>query len=292
MTLTPVAEGFCYAFKAMASPCEVRVETTDADLAQRLGRIAEAEAARIEAKYSRYREDSALSRINAAAGKAVAVDTETAALIDYAAHCYDLSEGSFDITSGVLRRAWRFDGSDRVPTREAVDGVLPYVGWEKVVWRRPELTLRPGMEIDFGGLGKEYAVDSALRLIQAASDAPLLVNFGGDLHVSGPRTGGGPWRVAIESIDVRGAAEGRLELLQGALATSGDAHRYLLKDGVRYSHILDPHTGWPVKDPPRSVTVAAATCMEAGILSTLAMLQGRSAEAFLAREGVPAWWVR
>ena len=290
--LTSVDEGLSYAFRAMASPCEVRVETTDADLAARLGQVAEAEAARIEAKYSRYREDSLLSRINAAQGAPVAVDPETAALLDYAAHCHALSDGRFDITSGVLRRVWRFDGSDQVPTKAQVRDLLPLIGWDKVIWRRPELTLPAGMEIDFGGLGKEYAVDSALANIQAHSDAPALVNFGGDLHVSGPRANGARWRVAIESVEERGVSEALLELAEGALTTSGDARRFLLKDGVRYSHILDPRTGWPVKDPPRAVTVAASTCMQAGILSTLAMLHGRSAEAFLKREKLEAWWIR
>ena len=289
--LNPVDEGLSYAFRAMASPCEVRVETDDPEIATRLGRIAEAEAARIEAKYSRYRDDSFLSRINASGGEPVTVDPETAALLDYAAHCHELSGGLFDITSGVLRRIWRFDGSDRLPTEDQVQGLLPLIGWEKVAWRPPELRLPAGMEIDFGGLGKEYAVDSALLKIQAASDLPALVNFGGDLRVTGPRAGGARWRVAIESVDQRGASDGLIEIARGALTTSGDARRYLLQDGVRYSHILDPRTGWPVKDPPRSVTVAAGTCMEAGVLSTLAMLQGSAAADFLAREAVPAWWV-
>ena len=72
-------------------------------------------------------------------------------------------------------------------------------------------------------------------------------------------------------------------------ATSGDARRYLLKDGVRYSHILDPRSGWPVQDAPRSVTVAAPTCTEAGLMSTLAMLEGPGAEALLAAQGLPHW---
>ena len=122
--------------------------------------------------------------------------------------------------------------------------------------------------------------------------APILVNFGGDLCVSGPRIGGKRWRVAIESVDRSGQAEALLEIAGGALATSGDARRFLLKDGVRYSHILDPRTGWPVKDPPRSVTVASATCLEAGMMATLAMLRGREAEAFLEREKVRAWCIR
>jgi thiamine biosynthesis lipoprotein len=276
----------------MASPCEVRVDSHDRDLVTRLGTAAQAEALRIEHKYSRYRPDSLLSRINDSRGKPVAVDDETAALIDYAAQCYVLSSGRFDVTSGVLRRIWRFDGSDRLPTDEQIRDTAPLVGWGKIAWRRPNITVPPGMEIDFGGMGKEYAVDTTLRLLQQMSDAPMLINFGGDLAVSGPRAGGARWRVAIESVDVGAESEAFLEVSRGALATSGDARRFLLKDGVRYSHILDPRTGMPVKDPPRSVTVAAETCVQAGLLSTLAMLHGRDAERFLAREGVTAWWVR
>jgi FAD:protein FMN transferase len=276
----------------MASPCEVRIDSFDRGLAERLGQIAEAEALRIERKYSRYRSDNLIAEINGANGTPIEVDPETADLLDYADACHRLSGGRFDITSGVLRRVWRFDGSDRVPTRAQVREVMPLVGWSKATWRRPFLALKPGMEIDLGGLGKEYAVDTTLGLLKRETRAPLLVNFGGDLRVSGPRAGFSRWRIAIESVDALGASAGMLEILTGALTTSGDARRFLLKDGVRYSHILDPRTGWPVKDPPRSVTVAADTCMEAGLISTLAMLHGRRAERFLRREGVQAWWMR
>lgn len=281
----------CHAFMAMGSPCEVQVETADPDLARRLGEIAEAEAARIERKYSRYRPDSALSRINASGGTPIEVDPETAALLDYAASCFALSEGRFDVTSGVLRGAWKFDGSDRIPSAAQVDALLALVGWDRVEWRSPMLRLPAGMEIDFGGLGKEYAVDMALQRIRQHSDAPTLVNFGGDLRVSGPRLGGVRWRVLIESVEAD-AKHAWLELADGALTTSGDARRFLFANGVRYGHILDPRTGWPVPDAPRSVTVAAPSCMEAGITSTLAMLHGAGAEQFLEEEGVPAWVIR
>ena len=291
-TLTPAPEGFIASFRAMASPCEVRIDSHDERLAERLGQMAEAEALRIERKFSRYRTDNIVALINGANGEAVAVDPETAALIDYATQCYELSGGRFDITSGVLRRVWRFDGSARVPTRRQVRALMPLVGWTKVTWAPPHLILPAGMEIDLGGIGKEYAVDTTILKLLAESDVPLLVNFGGDLRVSGPRADGGRWRVAIESVDQDGISEAILEVANGALTTSGDSRRYLLKDGVRYSHILDPRTGWPVKDPPRSVTVAAPTCLEAGLLSTLALMHGRSAERFLKAEGVQAWWLR
>ena len=290
--MTSAGEMRVHRFSAMASPCEVRADDPDPILAAHLGQIAEAEAKRIEIKYSRYRDDSVVTKINTSHGKPVTVDDETAALLDYADSCYQLSNGLFDVTSGVLRRIWKFDGSDNVPSKQQVAEVLPFIGWNKVTWRRPELILPEGMEIDFGGLGKEYAVDSAVLKIMQVSDAPVLVNFGGDLRVSGPRTGNQRWRVAIESVDGESVSTARLEIANGALTTSGDARRFLLKNGVRYSHILDPRTGWPVKDPPRSVTVAAPTCMEAGVISTLAMLQGKKAEKFLKREGVQSWVVR
>ena len=132
-----------------------------------------------------------------------------------------------------------------------------------------------------------------LALLQAQTAWPLLVNFGGDLAVSGPRADGSAWQVGIEQPDAAPqVAAGVLNLRAGGLATSGDARRFLLKDGVRYGHILDPRSGWPVQGAPRSVSVAAPSCTEAGVLSTLAMLQGPGAETWLAAQGVPHWVLR
>ena len=275
----------------MASPCEVHVDDLDLATADRIVGLVASEARRVETKYSRYRRGNVIDAINMAAGRPVVVDEETARLLDYAARLYELSDGKFDVTSGVLRRAWRFDGSDRVPTQEAIAALLPLVGWDKVRWRAPEITLLPGMEVDLGGIGKEYAVDRAAALVQPLSTRCLL-NFGGDLLALGPQAGGAPWRVGIESVTAEATAARHIELRVGALATSGDARRFLLKDGKRYGHILDPKTGWPVEAAPRSVTVAAATCTEAGMLATLALLQGTDAEAFLEAQGVQFWALR
>lgn len=288
-TLEPGDAGWRVRFAAMASPCELLVEGADEATARTLGAAAAAEAQRIERKFSRYRDDSVLAALHAQRGRAVEVDAETADLLDYAAACHALSGGRFDVTTGVLRAVWRFDGSDRVPEAAAVQALLPRVGWGRVGWQRPWLTLPDGMELDLGGLGKEYAVDRVLALLrQAAPAAALLVNFGGDLAVSGPRVDGTPWRVGVEHPG-GAAATLQLHLSAGALATSGDARRFLLKDGVRLGHILDPHDGWPVRDAPRSVTVAAGRCTEAGTLATLALLHGREAETWLAAQGVPHW---
>lgn len=276
----------------MASPCEVLVEGGDEAFTRRLTALAADEVRRIEAKFSRYRDDSVLGRLHQAAGRPFEVDGETADLLDFAARCFQLSDGAFDATSGVLRKVWRFDGSDRLPTAAAVEALLPWVGWQKLSWQRSSLTLPAGMELDFGGFGKEYAADrAALLLRQAAPEAACLVNLGGDLVLTRPRRDGQPWVVGIEDPEEAGRQR-VLELKQGALCTSGDARRFLLKDGVRYGHILDPRTGWPVPDAPRSVTVAGGNCTEAGLLATLAMLAGAEAEEFLAAQGVPFWVVR
>lgn len=278
-------------FQAMASPCEVLIDTPDTALAEALFRQAEEEARRIERKFSRYRGDNIVHRINHAGGNPIEVDEETAYLFDFAAACYELSGGKFDITSGLLRQAWRFDGSDRLPDPKAIETLLPRIGWSKVRWENPLFTLPAGMEIDFGGIGKEYAVDRTAKILSQHLQN-VLINYGGDLFAVGPRADGTPWQIGVDDPDASGEKlVAKIPLKQGGLATSGDARRYLLKDNIRYSHILDPRTGWPVKNAPRSVTVLASTCLEAGMLATFAMLEGSEAKTFLQGEGMPFWLV-
>ena len=278
-------------FSAMASPCELLLAACDRASAEKLGAVVAAEAWRIEARFSRYRADSVVADIHCHRGKPIVVDTETAGLLDFARQCYELSDGLFDVTSGVLRRAWKFDQSDRVPDATAVARLLPLIGFDKLSWHSPRLMLPIDMEIDFGGIGKEYAVDRAYDLLSARHAAPFLINFGGDLRAN-RATGQGPWQIGIERPDADLQANLVLQLEHGGLATSGDSRRYLLRDGVRYGHILNPRTGWPIAEAPRSVTVAASSCTEAGLLSTLAMLQGAGAEAYLKAQGVQHWLQR
>jgi thiamine biosynthesis lipoprotein len=277
-------------FTAMACPCEVIVDTDDRVEAAAAVAIAEREAVRVERKFSRYRDDNIVHRINHSDGRAVAVDAETARLLDYAATCHAISDGQFDITSGVLRRVWTFDGGDRVPEPAAIAGALALVGWHRVRWEGRGLTLLPGMEIDLGGLGKEYAVDRAAGLVAEATRAPALLNFGGDLCARGPRRAGRPWSVGVDDPGRTGSAiVERIELIRGGLATSGDARRFVRHQGRRLGHILDPRTGWPVEGAPHSVTVLGPTCLEAGTLSTLACLKGPGAREFLEEQGETFW---
>jgi thiamine biosynthesis lipoprotein len=275
-------------FTAMASPCELLVATADQSTALAHGRLVAEEAWRIEHKYSRYRNDSLLSWIHHNRDKRLELDQETVSLLDFAKACYQVSGGLFDITSGILRRVWTFDGSDHLPSAAAVKELLPFIGFNKLEWRAPRLRLPFGMELDFGGIGKEYAVDRAFDLLSMRCSMPFLINLGGDLRTNRapPQA---PWRVGIERPDNVGEASLMLDLERGALATSGDSRRYLLKNGVRYGHILDPKTGWPVPGAPRSVTVAASSCTEAGQLATLALLHGAGARQFLEAQQVRHW---
>jgi thiamine biosynthesis lipoprotein len=275
----------------MASPCEVLIDTEDESHASEMIAIAQQEAYRIEQKFSRYRDDNIVYQINNNSD-AIKVDEETARLFDFAETCYSISDGLFDITSGILRQAWHFDQSDKLPRQAELEKLLPRIGWEKLSWKNPVFHMPEGMEIDFGGIGKEYAVDATLALLKPQTECSFMINFGGDCHASGPQKNGSAWITGIENPRKPGDATAVIKLKRGALATSGDVYKYLLKNNIRYGHILNPKTGWPSPDSPLSVTVSSATCIEAGILSTLAMLNGVKAEKFLGHQNVKYWCYR
>ena len=274
----------------MAAENELQLWSPQAANAQRAAEAAIADVRRIEAKYSRYLPDSVTTRINdAAGGKAVAIDAETAALLRYADHCFDLSGGRFDVTSGVLRRAWDFKRKPpQLPAATALADATRLVDWASVEWSGECIRLpRVGMEIDFGGIGKEYAADRAATICIDHGIRHGLVNLAGDVRVLGPQPDGTPWRAGIRHPRVDGVAIAAFDLAEGGLATSGDYERYFDLGGKRYCHILDPRTGRPVTHW-QSVSVAAPLCVVAGSCATIAMLRGEGATAFLDAQGL-AW---
>lgn len=284
----------CIEFSAMASPCSVQIDGQDEHAMRQAVRAAVAEVQRIEKKYSRYLKDSVISRINAAAGlQFVVVDEETCGLLDFAQSLWTQSEGLFDCTSGVLRHAWDFK-TGQLPNPKKLGEMLALVGWEKVARDGDRVQLRhPGMELDFGGFGKEYAADRAAAVLLKHGFAHALVNLGGDLHALGtralPEVQGQPWQIEIthprpEQVQA-GAPLAQLPLSRGGLATSGDYERYFIEDGVRYCHVLNPLTGWPVSHW-QSVSVLASNTTTSGALATIAMLKGEHALEWLNTQNV------
>ena len=285
-------EDFGWRFGVMACDGEIRIAGLPRRRAEPLARRAIEEVRRIESKFSRYRDGSVVSRLNASAGSGqpVAVDAETAQLLDFAATLHAQSDGLFDVTSGVLRRAWDFRAR-RKPRPGELEALLPLVGWHQVRQHegrrgREVLLPRPGMELDFGGFGKEYAADRAATLLQAAGVRHGMVNLGGDLRVIGPRPDGRPWTIGIQHPRQPRALVASLAIASGGLATSGDYERsFDDEDGTRLCHVLDPRTGWPVQ-AWRSVSVVAPACLAAGALTTIAMLRGDGALEALRAQGV------
>ena len=277
-------------FVAMASDCEMRLTGVSAARAQTLAALAIAEVRRIEAKYSRFRMDSVVSQINAAAGngEAITIDAETAQLLAFATQLFELSDGLFDATSGVLRQVWDFKTA-RKPSPQQLAEVLPRIGWNHVQWNDQTAQLtQHGMELDFGGFGKEYAADRAATLLANEGARHGLVNLGGDLRVIGPQADGSPWLMGIRQ--PRQARQDNVVIASipistGALATSGDYERFFVEDEQRFCHILNPKTGWPAQHW-QSISVIAPVCVAAGAMSTTAMLKGPDAIAFLEGQGV------
>lgn len=271
-------EVFSHSFKAMGGPCEVRLYAPDRARADRYADAAKAEILRLEQRYSRYRDDSLTTLVNRSAGdlRGVEVDAESAALLDYAHTAWEQSEGLFDITSGVLRRVWDFKAR-RLPSQHEIDGILPLIGWHKVRWDRPRLVLPvAGMELDFGGYVKEYAADRAAQACRDAGARHGFVELAGDIALIGAHPDGAPWQIGVRHPRAPEQALATIPLAAGAIASSGDYERYFEVDGLRYSHLLNPKTGWPVRGLS-AVSVVAAQCLIAGTASTIAMLKGAEA---------------
>lgn len=283
---------FTYRFAAMGSPCEIQGFVADRGQGEAVAAAVEQDVLRLERRYSRYRDDSLLAQINriAAAGGAIDVDVETAGLFDYAQTCHAQSGGLFDVTSGVLRRAWRFEKGE-LPDPELIARLLDTVGWEKLEWRRPRLAFPlAGMEIDLGGVVKEYAADRAATICTSAGMPHGVINLGGDIRVVGPRPDGSPWIIGIQHPRRNHAVLCRIEVYQGGVATSGDYERCILVAGERYSHILDPRTGWPVRHLA-AVSVVGDFCLIAGSASTIGMLKEADGPEWLRQLGLPHLWM-
>lgn len=276
-----------YPFSAMGSPCELQFYAENEVVAQKVAQKIISDIKRLECKYSRYRSDSFLSKINqvAALGGALSIDEETAGLLNYAQTCYTLSDGLFDITSGILRQAWQFD-TLVLPDDKIIQSLLKKIGWQKLQVENSILSfLQAEMELDFGGIVKEYAADRASILCLNAGILHGIINLGGDIKIIGAHPDGKPWRVGIQHPRDKTKIWKVVKLKRGALASSGDYERCMVIDGVRYGHILNPKTGYPVRHLA-AVSVVADLCVVAGSAATIAILKEKEGEKWLRSLGL------
>jgi thiamine biosynthesis lipoprotein len=283
-----------FRFNAMGCPCEFKLESADAVLAGAAAAAAQAEVERLDAKYSHYRDDSLVARIDTAAGRGAAfeVDSETADLLDFAASLHAQSSGRFDITAGALTKLWDLQAA-RVPSEREIAATRARCGWQHVRWSRPLVYLSlPGMHLDLGGVVKEYAADRAAQICRAAGVQHGVIDLGGDIAVVGAHADGSPWHAGIKAPRDPLRAIATIELTRGGLATSGDYERAMIVDGRRYSHIIDVRSGTPLESFA-SVSVLADSCLVAGAAATLGMLFGVDhGEAWLQQLGLPFLCVR
>ncbi len=276
-------------FHAMGGPCLLVADTNQPVSSQILEGL-EQEIERLEQKYSRYRPDSLLSRVNAAAGSdtPIAIDAETAGLCRYLDQLYRDSGGLFDATCGVLRHAWDFR-SGTLPDPEALNSLRGLISWPKVHWNEGELALPfKGMELDLGGLVKEYAVDCGARFLAQQGIRHALFDMAGDLAAIGGQDGDMPWPIAIRHPRSNEKAAAHLTVMNQRLASSGDYERCMVIDGKRYSHHLNPTTGCPTQGL-LAVSVVGEQCLVAGSVATVAMLQDSAAAGvdWLQHSGLP-----
>jgi thiamine biosynthesis lipoprotein len=276
---------FRFAFESMGSGCEILVAGSDKNHALKAVEATIQEINRIERKYSRYLPQSIVSSINEGAGQgSVECDDETMFLLRYAGTLFEQSNGLFDVTSGVLGKAWDFDRK-QLPEKQLIDELLELVGWKKVECDGNRVQLsRKGMRIDLGGIGKEYAADRAAGMLYECGIRHGYVNMAGDIRIVGPMAGGEPWMIGIRDPRKSDGLIATIPLYTGAIATSGDSERYFEVAGRRYSHIINPVSGCPV-NYWRSVTVVAPSAMSAGSCSTITMLREAGGLDYLDRSG-------
>ena len=256
----------------------------------------EAVLTRTNRQMSTYDVHSELSAFNrAGVGEAVPVSSALVEVVAVAQAISERTGGAFDATVAPLVGLWGFgaQANARPPTPAQVRAALAQVGYRKVRFARrpPRLEKRTHVTLDLSAIAKGHAVDEIARVLRASACDAFLIELGGEVRTAGPAPGGGRWRVAVESP----AHDGQLATLllrDGAVATSGDYRQRRVVDGVTVSHIIDPRNGHPVRHPTTSVTVVAATALEADGLATALLVMGtRSGAAFAEQHGVAALFV-
>lgn len=271
---------FHLATERMGSSFVFTIESSDSLTAVAALGAADQEVARIEALISSWQPDSETSAINRQAGiKPVTVSQELVQLISRAIKVAELTGGSFDPSYAGLDRIWKFDSTmTDLPDSTEILNSVKRIDYRKIILDEENATVflpDSGMKIGFGAIGKGYAADQAKQILINRGIKSGVVNAGGDLICWGAREQGQPWQVSIADPIHPNRILATLPIRDLAIVTSGNYERFVYLDGERYSHILDPRTGWPVKGI-RSVTVISPIAEFSDALATALFVMGEA----------------
>ncbi len=264
-------------FRAMSTVCNVNFHGVSAEVARDFQREVVAWTGQFEARYSRFIPDSLIGRINAAAGEHwVEIDSESERIFNLCQELFFFTRRAFDPTSLPLIKLWNWKANPpALPDDEKIRAALDFVGWNKVQRRAGGIFLpRVGMSLDLGGIGKEYAVDCVMNLAIRRGIPNVMVDFGHDVRVRGHAPDKKFWWIGLEDPHAAGKCWTGVAVTDHAVATSGDTQRFFEINGRRYSHIIDPRTGYPANNGCRAVSVIAPSCTIAGLFSTTVFILG------------------
>ena len=263
----------------MGNRFEITVVSSDASWAEKRIDNAVAEIARIEKLLTTFNETSQTSAVNNMAGiEPVKVDKEVFDLIHRSLKISSLTQGAFDITYGSIDKSfWNFDvNMTLLPSKETAKQMVRLINYRNVILDEKECTVflkEKGMRIGFGGIGKGYAADKAKFLLQQKGVKSGVVNASGDLVTWGMQPDGKPWTVGIANPYAKLQSFSYLDISNMAIATSGNYEKYAVINGKKYSHTIDPKTGFPVNGI-KSVTIVCPSAELADAMATPVMVMG------------------
>jgi thiamine biosynthesis lipoprotein len=257
---------------------EITVVSNDPETANGAIKAAFDRIKEIEYQMTAKRSGSLVDKISLEAiGRPIQMTRELCHVIEVCQNYSRMTNGAFDITIGPVTKLWLFDeGIEEIPKVKAVYNAMQYVGFERIHFDKEKCTIeldREGMSLDLGGAAKGYAVDEAVKKIKAEGIDAGIVNAGGDLMVFGAKPGGIPWTIGIQDPEYSDRIIATISLNDMALVTSGDYERYIIYQGAKYHHIINPKTGWPARGC-KSVSVASSRAFDADILSTAIFVLG------------------
>lgn len=266
-------------FYAMDTFMTVTAYDTSEDTAEQTRVEIERQINALDQLMSRQREESDLSRLNAAGGAPVTVAHELYEAIETAVSYAELTGGAYDPTTAPLSDLWGI-GTDapHVPGQAEIDAALQKVGWQNIhLLGNDTIQLTNGAQVDLGGIGKGWAANDTAEICRVAGDTlHVLAQLGGNIYGVGenPNSDTGDWLIGIADPDASANSVATISITDESVVTSGDYERYFIEDGKRYHHIFDPKTGYPADNGLRSVTVVDADSAKADAMTTGLFVMG------------------